>query len=335
MKQIWMPVMEKKSPIFCSKITERHTGFRLDSYLSKQIPDYSRVRIQSAIEDGLLKRNGEVFTTANHKIKEGEEYEFYAIPEKEIKVEAENIPLHIFYQDDDIIVFNKPAGLTVHIGAGHQDKTLVNALLFHTDGKLAPLGGETRPGIVHRLDKDTSGIMIAAKTDAAHMNLAKQFSEHTIKREYDAFCWGLPIPIEGRIETHIGRHPHQRKKMTILKTSGKNAITNYRTVDTYYHNKISHIRCKLETGRTHQIRVHMAYINHPLIGDETYGKDKKNIQTLENTHIRSAVQEIKRQMLHARLLEFNHPITGERMSFSTNLPDDMREFKEKIEEYDI
>ena len=231
--------------------------------------------------------------------------------------EPENIPLDIVYEDDDLLVISKPAGLVVHPGAGHWTGTLVNALLYHCGDSLSGINGVKRPGIVHRIDKDTSGLLVVAKNDKAHVGLAKQFEVHSIQRTYDAFVWGL-TPESGRIEGNIGRSPSNRQKMAIVKVGGKPAVTHYERVDAYGV-LASHIKCHLETGRTHQIRVHMTSIKHPLIGDELYGSAPKFAP--------DSIRYFPRQALHAGLLGFIHPITQKQMLFEVPLPKDLENLK--------
>jgi 23S rRNA pseudouridine1911/1915/1917 synthase len=285
----------------CSEVS----GIRLDAWLAEEEPEHSRARWQALIKEGCVTVNGGSIKP-NHKLREGDRVE-WNIPEA-VPVETlpEEMPLDILYEDRDIIVINKPAGLVVHPAAGNESGTLVNALLHHCRD-LAGIGGERRPGIIHRLDKDTSGVMVIAKNETAMNELARQFKERETDKEYLAVVRGAPFPPRGTVETTIGRHPIHRKKMAVNVRNGKAAVSHYEVQEAF--NEASLVRVKIETGRTHQIRVHMAYIKHPIIGDEVYGR---------SFHIKAP-----RQMLHAAKLSLNHPDGGERMTFDAPLPDDM------------
>lgn len=312
-------------------VGEEAKGVRLDKWLSSQVQDFSRVKIQKFIKSGfVLDANEEVVADQNMSVKVGDEY-VLNIPEEKEKsfVEPENIPLDILYEDEDIIIINKPAGMVVHRGAGVNSGTLVNALLYHCNGKLSSIGADVgRQGIVHRLDKDTSGAMMACKTDKAHLEMYKQFANHSVKREYYALLWGMPNPVSGRIEKNIARNPRARQEMTVVVDAGKPAITNYETLEVFSGAKfkpLSLVKCQLETGRTHQIRVHMASIGVPILGDSIYGNPSRHITQIEDEEVRNLVRNISRQMLHSKNIEFVHPITKEKMKFSTSLPQDMKD----------
>ncbi len=312
-------------------VGEEAKGVRLDKWLSSQVTDFSRVKIQKFIKAGfVLDANEEVVADQNIAVNVGEEY-FLNIPEeeKESPVEPENIPLDILYEDDDIIIINKPAGMVVHRGAGVNSGTLVNALLYHCDGKLSSIGADVgRQGIVHRLDKDTSGAMMACKTDKAHLEMYKQFANHSVKREYYSILWGMPNPVSGRIEKNIARNPRARQEMTVVVDGGKPAITNYETLEVFSGAKfkpLSLVKCQLETGRTHQIRVHMASLGVPILGDSVYGNPSRHITQIEDEEVRNLVRNVSRQMLHSKNIEFVHPITKQKMKFSTSLPQDMKD----------
>lgn len=274
---------------------------RVDKYLTTELDTMSRSKVQNLIADGYVIVNGETIK-ANYKLEAGDKVEVF-VPEPEaVDVEAEDIPLDIIYEDKDIVLVNKAQGMVVHPGAGNPNGTLVNALLFHIKD-LSGINGEIRPGIVHRLDKDTSGILIVAKNDEAHVNLSEQLQNRTVKRKYWALVHGVLPHEHGTINAPIGRDPKDRQKFTVIK-GGKEAISHFRVLERIQ--KFSLMEVSLETGRTHQIRVHLNYIDHPVAGDKIYGPKK----SLEGNG----------QFLHARMLEFTHPRTGETMSFEAELP---------------
>lgn len=279
---------------------EQKSG-RVDKYLTTELDTMSRSKVQNLIADGYVFVNGETIK-ANYKLEAGDKVEVF-VPEPEaVDVEAEDIPLDIIYEDKDIVLVNKAQGMVVHPGAGNPNGTLVNALLFHIKD-LSGINGEIRPGIVHRLDKDTSGILIVAKNDEAHVNLSEQLQNRTVKRKYWALVHGVLPHEHGTINAPIGRDPKDRQKFTVIK-GGKEAISHFRVLERIQ--KFSLMEVSLETGRTHQIRVHLNYIDHPVAGDKIYGPKK----SLEGNG----------QFLHARMLEFTHPRTGETMSFEAELP---------------
>ncbi len=320
--------------VFNLKVEEEFKGLRLDKWISTVLPDFSRTKIQKLIKDGfVLDNNEEVVADQNLKVIVGDEY-IISIPEEkhESLMEPEDIPLDILFEDDDIIVVNKSAGMVVHKGAGVKNGTLVNALLFHLKGNISSIGMEAgRPGIVHRLDKDTSGVMMACKTDKAHLEMYKQFSNHSVNRDYLAILWGMANPISGRIEKNIARNPRARQEMTVAVNSGKHAVTNYETLEIFSGAKfkpLSLVKCKLETGRTHQIRVHMSSIGVPILGDSVYGNPSRHITQIEDENVRNLVRGVKRQMLHSKNIEFIHPITKKVMKFNADVPDDMKEIIE-------
>lgn len=284
-------------------VKEDEVNLRLDVFIAGKMEDKSRAYIQNLIKEGNVVISGKV-KKSNYKLKLNDVVEF-SIPDNEkLDVEPENIPLDVLYEDKDVIVVNKPQGMVVHPAPGNYNGTLVNALLYHcTD--LSGINGVLRPGIVHRIDKDTSGILVVAKNDAAHNSLAAQLKEHSMNRVYNALVEGVIKEDSGTVDKPIGRHPVDRIKMAVVK-DGRHAVTHYNVLERYANNTL--IECKLETGRTHQIRVHMAYIGHPIVGDPVYGykKQKFNLQG---------------QMLHARKLGFIHPSTGNYIEFSSELPD--------------
>ncbi|MCU0857683.1 MAG: RluA family pseudouridine synthase [Pontiellaceae bacterium] len=282
-------------------------GGRLDTWLTEAVPEHSRSRWQSLIKEGRVSVNGAP-CKANQKIHAGDCVEWSIPDAAPAGPQAENISLNILYEDRHIIVINKPAGLVVHPAVGNETGTLVNALLHHCKD-LTGIGGEKRPGIVHRLDKDTSGVMVAAKNEAAMMELSRQFKEHGTEKEYLTIVRGVPCGKRGVVETTIGRHPIHRKKMAANVRNGRPAVSHYEVVEAF--GEAALVRVKIETGRTHQIRVHMAHIKNPVIGDTVYGCR------------RASSAHAGRQMLHAAKLSLNHPKSGKRLTFEAPLPDDM------------
>jgi 23S rRNA pseudouridine1911/1915/1917 synthase len=307
-------------------ITDQEAGNRLDIVLVKFLPNLSRSNLKKIIELKKVKVNSDIVESASKKLKENDNIEINLISKNEIKILPANIKLNIVYEDKDILIVNKPAGMVVHPGAGNHNNTLVNALIHKYKKKLSDVNGNTRPGIVHRIDKETSGLLVVAKNNMSHSNLGKQFSDHSIKRTYQALNWGILRPLNGKIETLIGRSRKNRQLMSVTEVSGKKAITNYKTVKVFEIKdipKISFIECELETGRTHQIRVHMAYKGCSLLGDQQYGK--KNIKFKKiNKEFENKLKILNRQALHAKSLGFIHPITKKFMSFESKLPRDFK-----------
>jgi 23S rRNA pseudouridine1911/1915/1917 synthase len=294
-------------------------GLRLDKALA-DASGLSRERVKGLIGEGRVRVDGVVVRSASARTGEGAAFSIEVPPPEPLAAEAQDIPLEVVFEDDHLIVVNKPAGLVVHPAVGNPDGTLVNALLHHCRGQLSGINGVARPGIVHRIDKDTSGLLVVAKTDAAHEGLARQFADHSITRAYLAVCAGHPIPPMSTIAGRIGRSDTNRKKMAALppaSTRGKHAVTHYKTLKLLRDCAL--IECRLETGRTHQVRVHCASIGHPLLGDQTYGRTPAGLRPLLKQ------LGFARQALHAALLGFDHPITGERVDFRAELPGDMRE----------
>lgn len=312
-------------------------GARLDRFLAgalaPSIAALSRSRIKALLQDGMVSKDGATITDPSHRVKPGERYRVTLPPPEDATARPQDIALSVVYEDADLLVIDKPAGLAVHPGAGRPDSTLVNALLAHCGDSLSGVGGVKRPGIVHRLDKDTSGLIVAAKNDAAHHSLAAQFAGRTIDRAYLALVRGVPVPAVGRIEGNIGRHPVQRTKMAVVGAGrGKTAATRYRVLQRFGEvasPTASLIECRLETGRTHQIRVHMAHIGHPIIGDPVYGRrppgQGKTLGPGTAPGTAQAIHAFSRQALHARLIGFDHPRTGARLKFESEPPDDMRD----------
>ncbi len=301
---------------------ESQAGLRLDKWLAEALPHLSRSRIKALIEDGRVSSDGQTMADPSAKVKPGQCFAVAIPPPEPATPEPQDIPLDIVYEDADLVVIEKPAGLVVHPAAGNPDNTLVNALLSHCTDSLSGIGGVSRPGIVHRLDKDTSGLLVVAKNDQAHQHLAKQFEDHSIDRAYHAVVWGVPQPRSGVIEGNIGRSPNDRKKMAVVNKGGKRALTRYRVLRTF-GDVASLVECRLETGRTHQIRVHMTSIGHPLVGDPVYGRPRSGRIKGVSAEAREALSEFPRQALHAVLLGFSHPRTGERLKFESDIPNDL------------
>ena len=296
------------------EVPENFEGERIDKFLSVLLEDSSRNAIQKLIENGKVLVNGAI---VNKKYKVSADDEITMLPSelKPLDAEPEDIPLDIVYEDEHLLVVNKPRGMVVHPAPGNYSGTLVNALLYHCKDSLSGINGILRPGIVHRIDKDTSGLLIVAKTDKAHLGLAEQIKEHSFTREYNAVIVGHLKEQEGTINAPIGRNPKDRKKMCVTQTNSKNAVTHYNTIQDY--EGYSHISLKLETGRTHQIRVHMAHLGHAVAGDYVYGNDKKSAY-------------LNGQCLHAIKIGFVHPITQEYLEFTSELPDYFTEFLNKL-----
>ena len=292
---------------------------RLDKVLA-DATDLSRERIKGLISNGAVRIGGAVATSPSTKATAGAAFTMALPSPTPLEVEAQDIALAIVFEDEHLVVVDKPAGMVVHPAAGNRNGTLINALLYHCAGRLSGINGVARPGIVHRIDKDTSGLLVVAKTDAAHEGLASQFADHSIHRRYLAVCAGQPHPSEGTIDARLGRSDRDRKKMAVLDedfSRGKRAVTHYKVVKRLDHAALS--ECRLETGRTHQVRVHCQSIGHPLLGDPVYGRSPKALKPL------LAELDFKRQALHAAELGFDHPVTGETVRFQAELPPDMRE----------
>lgn len=295
-------------------VSPEDAGVRIDKYLAEQLPDITRSYLQKLLKDGSVQMNGKP-VKASTKTAVGAVIAL-AIPEpEEPEILPENIPLDILYEDSDVILINKPKNMVVHPAAGHYTGTLVNALMYHCRGDLSGINGVLRPGIVHRIDKDTTGVLIVCKNDRAHNALAEQLKEHSITRKYRAIVCGNLKEDEGTVDAPLGRHPQDRKKMAIVRSGGKRAVTHYRVLERFGND--TYIECQLETGRTHQIRVHMASLGHPLLGDEIYGRAKSPFK-------------LEGQTLHAMVLGFIHPITGEYMEFEAPLPEYFEKLLEKL-----
>jgi 23S rRNA pseudouridine1911/1915/1917 synthase len=306
-------------------------GNRLDKVLALGLPDLSRSRLQALIAEGRVAVDGATIAEASLRVKPGWRVTIDLPAPEPATPTAQAMDLVVAYEDQDLIVIDKPAGLVVHPAPGNPDTTLVNALLAHCSGTLSGIGGVRRPGIVHRLDKDTSGLIVVAKNDLAHHGLAVQFAAHTVSRAYVAMVWGVPSPKEGNIEGNIGRSSSNRKKMAVVNSGGKTALTRY-SVTRSFAGIAAQVECRLATGRTHQIRVHMATKGYPLIGDQTYGRTA-GVARLKR-HLPQGAQviaEFPRQALHAYLLGFSHPRTGERIMLQSNLPNDLNELITTLE----
>jgi 23S rRNA pseudouridine1911/1915/1917 synthase len=318
---------------------QSHEGQRLDRFLSERFPGLSRTRVQNLIKEGHASRGGATIEDVKYRVKPGDRFELALPPPAPSELGAEAIPLNIVYEDDALIVIDKPADLVVHPGAGHATGTLVNALIAHCGASLSGIGGVARPGIVHRLDKDTSGLMVIAKTDQAHRALAAQFADHgrtgELKRGYLALVWGAPKRPQGIVDVQIGRHPTSRTKMAVLKDRGRKAVTHWRVVATFGRGKekiASLLECTLETGRTHQVRVHLAAIGHPLIGDSLYGPGFKSKLRKLPEPLRDKLATLGRQALHAKHLAFVHPVTGTLLKFNSALPPELSGIVEDFKE---
>ena len=290
-------------------------GERLDAFLARSVEGLSRSGAQKLIEDGCVLRQGKP-GKKNDKLNMGDEISLEIPEPKAVDIVAKEMPLDIVYEDEDVVVINKPKGLVVHPAAGHQDDTLVNGLLYAMGDDLSGINGELRPGIVHRIDKDTSGLLAVAKNDLAHAVLASQLKDHTMARTYEAIVCGSFREDNGTVDAPIGRHPSDRKKMTVTARNSKNAVTHWEVVRRY--RGYTHVRCKLETGRTHQIRVHMAHIGHPILGDTVYGHKKPELGQSS-------------QCLHAGALCFRHPRDGRPVMVFAELPEYFKEVLEKLE----
>lgn len=295
---------------------------RLDRFLADQLPELSRSQLKILIDDGRVRLGGQS-VKAGLRLKGGEAVTVEIPPPEPAAARPQDLPLTILYEDSRLIVVDKPAGLVVHPAAGHREGTLVNALLHHCRD-LAGIGGELRPGIVHRLDKDTSGVMVATKDDAAHQHLAAQFKVHSITRRYLALIHGLPTAASGTIDLPIGRHPLQRKKMSTQSRAGRRAVTHWRVLRRYAADGLALVELTLETGRTHQIRVHLSESRMPVVGDPVYGGSQRG-KALADPLLRAMVRALGRQALHARLLGFSHPESGAYLEFQSPLPPELAE----------
>jgi 23S rRNA pseudouridine1911/1915/1917 synthase len=309
-------------------VASDQAGWRLDRFLAAALGDISRSRLQQLLEICAVTHTRKTIRDGNFRVKPGEAYTLHVPPPSPAMPQGQNIPLLVVYEDKDLIVIEKPAGLVVHPAAGNPDGTLVNALIAHCGASLSGVGGVARPGIVHRLDKDTSGLLVAAKNERAMGSLAKQFANHTIERAYHAVVWGAPRAGDGVVEGQIGRNPFDRKRMAVLRGGGKQARTRYRLIEKFGDPEkpfASLVECRLETGRTHQIRVHLTHIGHPLIGDPSYGKSRQapRPKTTAQEVAFAAASGFQRQALHAYILGFQHPTLHKTMRFESPWPADL------------
>jgi len=316
--------MGDRDSIVTAIVDDDLAGVRLDKALAGLVPDLSRERLKTLILEGRVTGSaGEAMRDPSSKVIPGQSFTLHIPEAVPADARPQDIPLSVIHEDHYLIVVDKPAGLVVHPAAGNPDGTLVNALLHHCAGQLSGIGGVARPGIVHRIDKDTSGLLVVAKTDAAHEGLARQFKDHSIARRYHAIVSGHPRPLSGTIDTWIGRSNRDRKKMAVQSEGrGKHAVTHYRVLETLTASAL--VECRLETGRTHQVRVHMSHIGHPLLGDPVYRTRAKALGTILNA------LAFQRQALHAASLGFIHPVTNERLDFESPLPADMQQLLSRL-----
>ena len=311
--------------IFNTIVTLNYHQNRIDKFLQSQLKKLSRTKIQNLIKEGKIKLNNTHVYNPAKKIKENDQIEVIFPPPKETYIKPNNIPLNILHEDEDVIVINKAPGVVMHPGAGNYENTIVNGLLFKYKNNLSGIGGKLRPGIVHRIDKDTSGVIVVAKNDISHISLSKQFSNHTVKRIYEVLVWSSLKPQNGKIIGKIARSERNRQLMTVKRDKGKNAITNYKTIKIFHNSnlpKISLLECKLETGRTHQIRVHMNYKGNNILGDKKYKKKFKKFKNID-PELEKLILNLDRQYLHAKTLGFTHPVNEKVVEFSSFLPQEL------------
>lgn len=304
------------------QVTASEPAGRIDRWLADHLPGFSRSKLQALIADGHVRVDGLTIDDPSRRIRGGETVEVDVPPPLPAEPEPQAMALDVVFEDEHLIVVNKPAGLVVHPGPGNPDRTLVNALLAHCGNSLKGIGGVARPGIVHRIDKDTSGLLVAAKTEDAHAGLSTQLAQHSMRRTYDAIVWGCPRPPRGTVTGSIARSRHDRKKMAIVRSGGKAAETNY-AVTERFGLAAALLACRLKTGRTHQIRVHMSAIGHGLIGDPVYGTPPARVAKLLEPEAARFAKSFPRQALHARELGFVHPVSGATVLFERSMPPDM------------
>ena len=307
---------------------------RLDKFLAAKFNDITRTQIKKIIISKNLSINNKIVSSPSQKVRIGDKISFSISENKNEYIKPEKIKIDIVYEDNDLIVLDKPSGIVVHPGAGNKSGTLVNGLVYHYNKNLSDLNGIYRPGIVHRIDKETSGLIVVAKNNFSHAKLAKQFSDHTIKRKYLALIWGVLRPLKGKIITLISRSKKNRQLMAVSEISGKKAITNYKTLKVFANEeipKISLVECVLETGRTHQIRVHLSHKGNGLIGDKKYGKQKKMKFKKINKKVEEVLKNFNRQALHAQSLGFTHPSKNRQIEFGSKLPQDFKKILDILE----
>ena len=317
-------------------VSKNDQSKRIDIYINSQKKELSRTRIKNLILKEKLKLNNKIIKIPSYKVSIGDKIDLEIPEPKKASLKPYNFKLEIIYEDNDLLVINKPAGIIMHPGAGNYEKTIVNALMNYCDGNLSNIGDELRPGIVHRIDKDTSGLVVIAKNNMSHENLSKQFNRHSISRIYQLMIWGKLRPQSGRIETLITRSSKNRQLMEVGVTRGKKAITNYKTLEIFENNKtptLSLVECKLETGRTHQIRVHMSHKGNNILGDKKYKKKFKKFINIDS-NLENLIHKLNRQFLHAKTLGFTHPKTGKELEFSSILPQDLEKILKTLRNID-
>ena len=313
-------------------VDSNESGQRIDLFIANRESLLSRSRIKNLILGKKLKINEIVIDNPAKKTAHGDKIKLEIPEPKKASLKPYNYKLDIVHEDNDLIIINKKAGISMHPGAGNYDKTLVNALMNYNSKNLSNIGDELRPGIVHRIDKDTSGLVVIAKNNNSHENLSNQFAEHLIKRVYQALIWGKLRPQKGKIETLINRSSRNRQLMEVSTKKGKKAITNYKTLEVFENNKtptLSLVECRLETGRTHQIRVHMSYKGNNILGDNKYKKKFKKLKNID-PNIEKSILKLDRQFLHAKVIGFTHPKTGKKIEFDSNLPNDLEKILKKL-----
>ena len=315
-------------------VEEISNNSRLDKFLADKLDSITRTQIKKIIISKNLTLNNKIVSSPSQKVRIGDKISFSTLEKKSEYIKPEKIKIDIVYEDNDLIVLNKPSGIVVHPGAGNRSGTLVNGLVYHYKENLSDLNGIYRPGIVHRIDKDTSGLIVVAKNNFSHAKLSNQFSEHSIKRKYLALIWGVIRPLNGKIITLISRSKKNRQLMAVSEISGKKAVTNYKTLKVFANNeipKISLVECVLETGRTHQIRVHLSHKGNGLIGDKKYGKQKKMKFKKINKKVEEVLKNFNRQALHAQSLGFTHPSKNRQIEFGSKLPQDFKKILDILE----
>ena len=306
-------------------VESNENNLRIDTFITKKENLISRTRVKNLILQEKLRLNNEIINSPSKRVSIGDSISLEIPEPKEASLKPYDFKLEIIYEDDDLLIINKPAGIIMHPGAGNYDKTIVNALMHYNKDTLSTIGDELRPGIVHRIDKDTSGLIVIAKNNTTHENLSYQFSEHTITRVYQLLIWGKLRPTTGKIDTFITRSSKNRQMMEVSGSKGKRAITNYKTIEIFENDKtptLSFVECRLETGRTHQIRVHMTHMGNSIMGDGKYKKKYKKLKNID-TNLENLIYKLDRQFLHAHTLGFIHPKTNKEMIFTSILPQEL------------